>query len=100
MNTMTKINETLIDHLSQLARLEFSNQEKQQIIHDLNRILNYIDQLNELDTSQVEPLIYLTDNQNIWREDEVKESLNKKDALANAPKKDSDYIRVPKIIEN
>jgi len=96
---MKKINEELIDQLAHLARLEFDQQAKQNILNDLNRILDYIDQLNELDTSNIEPLIYLTPNQNILREDEVKEVLKKEDALANAPKKDSDYFRVPKVIQ-
>jgi aspartyl-tRNA(Asn)/glutamyl-tRNA(Gln) amidotransferase subunit C len=96
---MKKINKELIDQLAHLARLEFDQQAKQNILNDLNRILDYIDQLNELDTSNIEPLIYLTPNQNILREDEVKEVLKKEEALANAPKKDSDYFRVPKVIQ-
>jgi len=96
---MKKINEELIDQLAHLARLELDPQAKQNILNDLNRILDYIDQLNELDTSNIEPLIYLTPNQNILREDEIKEVLKKDEALANAPKKDSDYFRVPKVIQ-
>lgn len=95
---MKKINEQLIDQLAHLSRLEFSTEEKQKILNDLNRILDYIDQLNELNTDNVEPLIYLAPNQNILRDDVVNETLKKEDALANAPKKDSDYFRVPKII--
>ncbi|MEW6773713.1 MAG: Asp-tRNA(Asn)/Glu-tRNA(Gln) amidotransferase subunit GatC [Bacteroidota bacterium] len=95
---MKKINEELIDQLAHLSRLEFTAEEKQKILNDLNRILDYIDQLNELNTDNVEPLIYLTPNQNILRDDVVKETLKKENALANAPKKDSDYFRVPKII--
>ncbi len=95
---MKKINEELIDQLAHLSRLEFSTEEKQKTLNDLNRILDYIDQLNELNTDNVEPLIYLAPNQNILRDDVVNETLKKEDALANAPKKDSDYFRVPKII--
>jgi aspartyl-tRNA(Asn)/glutamyl-tRNA(Gln) amidotransferase subunit C len=95
---MTKINEELINQLAHLARLEFNNEEKQRILNDLNRILDYIEQLNEVPTDNVEPLIYLSPNQNILREDEVIETLSKEEALANAPKKDSDYFRVPKVI--
>lgn len=96
---MKKINDELIEQLAHLARLELSPAEKQTILNDLNRILDFIDQLNELDTENTEPLVYLTPNQNVWREDEVIETLKKEDALANAPKKDSDYIRVPKVIQ-
>lgn len=95
---MAKINEQLISQLAHLARLEFQETVKQKILNDLNRILDYIEQLNELDTANVEPLIYLTPNQNILREDIVNENLKKEDALSNAPKKDSDYFRVPKVI--
>lgn len=95
---MPKIDETLIDQIAHLARLEFNVEDKQKIMADLNRILDYIEQLNELDTTSVEPLIYLSPNQTILREDEVHETLDKKTALSNAPKKDSDYIKVPKVI--
>lgn len=96
---MATIDEHLINHLAHLSRLEFASEEKQKIMNDLNRILSYIDQLNELDTSNIEPLIYLSSNQTILREDVVIEDLKKEDALNNAPKKDSDYIRVPKVIQ-
>ncbi|RME15497.1 MAG: Asp-tRNA(Asn)/Glu-tRNA(Gln) amidotransferase subunit GatC [Bacteroidetes bacterium] len=95
---MKKINEELIDQLAHLARLEFHQEEKQKILNDLNRILDYIDTLNELDTDHVEPLVYLSPNQNILREDKVIETMKKEKALNNAPKKDSDYFRVPKVI--
>ncbi len=93
-----KIDEKLINHLAHLSRLELSSSEKEGLIKDLNRILHYIDQLNQLDTSNAEPLVYMSPNQNILRNDEINETLKKEDALSNAPKKDSDYIRVPKII--
>ncbi len=96
---MKKINEELIDQLAHLARLEFSPEEKEKILGDLNRILDYIDKLNELNTDNVEPLIYLTPNKDILREDIVIENMKKEDALKNAPKKDSDYFRVPKVIQ-
>ncbi|MCX7729159.1 MAG: Asp-tRNA(Asn)/Glu-tRNA(Gln) amidotransferase subunit GatC [Bacteroidia bacterium] len=95
---MSKINEQLIDELSHLVRLELNTNEKIKIMKDLNRILDYIEQLNELNTSDIEPLIYLSPNQNVLREDIVNETMKKEDALNNAPKKDSDYIRVPKMI--
>ncbi len=96
---MKKINEELIDQLAHLARLEFSPEEKEKILQDLNRILEYIDQLNELNTDDIEPLIYLSPNKSVTREDKVIETLKKSDALSNAPQKDSDYFRVPKVIQ-
>lgn len=94
-----KIDKELIDKLAHLARLEFNDEQKSKIEQDLNRILNFMESLNELDTSNVEPLIYMTDEQNVFRKDEVKQEVSHEDALKNAPKKDSDYFRVPKVID-
>jgi aspartyl-tRNA(Asn)/glutamyl-tRNA(Gln) amidotransferase subunit C len=93
------IDKELIDKLAHLARLEFNDDQKLKIEQDLNRILNFMESLNELDTSSVEPLIYMTDEQNVFRKDEVKQDISHDDALKNAPKKDSDYFRVPKVID-
>lgn len=95
-----KIDAELIDKLAHLARLEFDDQEKMKIEQDLNRILTFMESLNELDTTSVEPLIYMTEERNVFRKDEVKQDITHDEALKNAPKKDSDYFRVPKVIEN
>lgn len=94
-----KIDIKTVDEVAHLARLEFSNESKTQILNDMNRMLGFIDKLNELDTSNIEPLIYMTDEKNILRNDEPKITLTHKDALKNAPRKDSDYFKVPKVIE-
>ena len=96
---MAKISEETVDKLTTLSRLEFNGKEKEEIINDLNRMLDFVSKLNELDTSNVEPLIYMNDEKNILREDEVKQILSQKEALSNAPKKDSDYFKVPKVVE-
>ncbi len=93
-----KVNETVIDEIAHLARLEFNANEKQQIATDLNRMLGFIDKLNELNTDNVEPLIYLSNEHTILREDEAGSSLSTKEALKNAAKKDSDYFKAPKVI--
>lgn len=93
------IDKELIDKLAHLARLEFNDDQKIKIEHDLNRILNFMESLNELDTTSVEPLIYMTDEKNVFRKDEVNQEISHEEALKNAPKKDSDYFRVPKVIE-
>ncbi len=96
-----KIDIKTVDEVAHLARLEFNNDEaKTEILNDMNRMLAFVDKLNELDTSNVEPLIYMTDEVNVMREDEPKDTLNQKEALKNAPKKDSDYFKVPKVIDN
>ncbi len=96
---MTKISEETVNKLANLARLEFNGKEKEEIINDLNRMLEFVSKLNELDTTNVEPLIYMNDEVNVLREDEVKQTISQKEALSNAPKKDSDYIKVPKVVE-
>lgn len=94
-----QINQQLINKIAHLARLEFNNDEKIRIEQDLNRILSFIETLNEVDTSSVEPLIYMSDEVNVLRKDEVIREISHEEALKNAPKKDSDYFRVPKVIE-
>lgn len=88
-----------VDRLAELARLEFNAEEKDEIIKDLNNILSLIDKLNEINTEGVEPLIYMTDEETPLRKDEVKQEIGQKEALKNAPDKDSDYIRVPKVLD-
>ena len=93
-----KIDIKTVDEVAHLARLEFTDEAKAEIANDMNRMLKFIDKLNELDTEGIEPLIYMTDEFNVMREDIPVETLNQKDALKNAPRKDSDYFKVPKVI--
>ena len=94
-----KIDKELVDKIAHLARLEFNDEQKVKIESDLNRILDFMESLNELDTTNVEPLIYLSEETNVLRKDELKQEISHEDALKNAPKKDSDYFRVPKVID-
>lgn len=94
-----QIDKDTVERLAELAKLEFNGEEKQELITDLNRILTFVDKLNELPTTGVEPLIYLTDEKNVLRKDEVIQEMTHAEALMNAPRKDSDYIRVPKVLE-
>ncbi len=93
------INNEIIERLSELAKLDFDPAEKENIKNDLNRILSYFEKLNEVNTDGVEPLIFMSENVNLLREDEPQQAYTKADALKNAPAKDSDYFRVPKFIE-
>jgi aspartyl-tRNA(Asn)/glutamyl-tRNA(Gln) amidotransferase subunit C len=95
-----KIDIKTVDEVAHLARLEFSEEGKVEILNDMNRMLAFVDKLNEMDTNGIEPLIYMTDEVNVLREDESKDTLTQKQALINAPKKDSDYFKVPKVIDN
>ena len=69
------------------------------MLHTYARILTRKWKLNELNTDNVEPLIYMTDEVNVLREDVVKTDMTQEEALKNAPKKDSDYFKVPKVVE-
>src|SRR5688572_22067787 len=93
-----KIDQTTVDHIAHLARLEFEHEAKTEIIKDMNRMLAFVDKLNELDTDNVEPLIYMSDEVNVLREDDIKHEITREEAMKNAPQKDSDYFRVPKVI--
>jgi aspartyl-tRNA(Asn)/glutamyl-tRNA(Gln) amidotransferase subunit C len=88
-----------IRKLAHLARLEFSEEKEQQMLGDLNKILNWVDKLSELDTENIAPLTHMSAELNVMREDRVQNTVTHEEALLNAPKKDSDYFRVPKVLE-
>lgn len=89
----------LIDKLANLSKLEFNEEEKIQLSEDLSKILNFMEKLNELPTEGVEPLIYINEDVNIYRDDEVNYNITKQEALSNAPLKNEDYIKVPKFVK-
>ena len=92
------VNDELVDKLANLARLEFNVQEKEEIKNDLQQMIGFIDKLNELDTTGVEPLLHMSGNINILREDEVRGTISREDALRNAPLHDEQFFKVPKVI--
>ena len=94
-----KIDSSTVDKLADLAKLEFDAEAKKEIIADLSRVLDFVDKLNELNTDNVEPLVYLTDEKNVLRKDVVIQEISQKEALRNAPQKDSDYFIVPKVLK-
>jgi aspartyl-tRNA(Asn)/glutamyl-tRNA(Gln) amidotransferase subunit C len=94
-----KIDNNLVDRLAELSKLEFEPADKEKIQADLQKILDLVEKLAEVNVEGVEPLIYMTDERNVLRKDEVKDMVSKEDALSNAPQKDSDYFRVPKVIK-
>jgi aspartyl-tRNA(Asn)/glutamyl-tRNA(Gln) amidotransferase subunit C len=87
-----------VDHIATLARLEFSEPEKEHFTHQMNEILTYMEKLNELDTSNVEPLSHVIELNNVFREDVVQPSLPQATALQNAPLADNEHFKVPKVI--
>ncbi len=88
-----------IEHLAQLARLSVSDNEKRLFADQIDSILSYMDKLNELDTGNVEPTSHVISLSNVVREDLPKDSLEREDALRNAPDRTDKFYRVPKIIE-
>lgn len=93
-----KIDDQLIAKLAELAKLEFNESDKIEIQKNLGNILDLVEKLKELDTEGVEPLVYMNENQSVFREDRVHALYQKAELLKNAPNKDSDYIKVPKVI--
>jgi aspartyl-tRNA(Asn)/glutamyl-tRNA(Gln) amidotransferase subunit C len=93
------IDKETVEKVANLARLELAEDEKELMIKDMNKILGFMDKLNEMDTRGVEPLVYMTDEVNNVREDEVKQQITTAEALKNAPKHDNNYILVAKVIE-
>ena len=92
------VDKETIKKIAHLARLEFNEKEADKMSDNFNKILAWMDKLNEINTDKVEPLIHMSEEINVLREDEVNNSLKHEDALFNAPKKDSDYFRVPKFL--
>ncbi len=88
-----------VDTVAALARLYFTDEEKEEMMGILNNILEYFDKLTELDTEDVEPLTHILPVQNVMREDEVKPSYDQETALKNAPKHDRGHFVIPKVIE-
>ncbi len=94
-----KIDHNIVNHIAHLSRLDFTQEENRQIQEELNQIIDFVDQLNQIDTSNVSSLIYMSEERNIFRKDEVFHHISQKEALLNAPEKDSDYFKVSKVIE-
>lgn len=87
-----------VEQVAKLARLEFTEAEKEKFTHQLNDILHYMEKLNELDTSGVEPLSHVIDLSNVFREDVSKPSYDVEEMLKNAPAHDEKFFKVPKVI--
>src|SRR6202012_2190561 len=94
-----KIDSQTVDKIAHLARLELAPDEKQEMIGDMNKVLDFMAKLNEVNTDGIEPLVYMTDEVNVYREDVVKQEITHEEALQNAPKHDENYFLVAKVIE-
>ena len=88
-----------VEYVADLSRIELTEEEKEKFAGQLGKIVEYVEQLNELDVSRVEPMSHAVELQNVQREDAVKPSLTPDEALANAPDRKDGFFRVPKVIE-
>ena len=87
-----------VDHVAALAHLQFSQEEREQLVDQLNAILAYMEKLNTLDTSGVGPTSHVLNLKNVFRSDEIGPSLSQEEALRNAPSSDRGHFTVPKVI--
>ncbi|MCT4665831.1 MAG: Asp-tRNA(Asn)/Glu-tRNA(Gln) amidotransferase subunit GatC [Flavobacteriales bacterium] len=94
-----KVDHNTIAHLERLAKLKFSEEEKGKMLQDFEKIVGFVDQLNELDTTGIDPQVYVNEEFDHYRKDEAEILVSKEEALKNAAKKDSFYIRVPKVLK-
>ena len=92
------VTKTDVEYIAKLARLEFTEEEKEKFTRQFNEILAYMEKLNELDTSNVKPLSHVNELSNVFRNDEVKPGLTPEQALQNAPAKTEKFFKVPKVI--
>ena len=88
-----------VDYVADLARLQLDDDERESLASDMSQILDYMTTLEEVDTSDVEPLEHVIDLEYRLRDDDAKEPLSHEDALKNAPDADTDYFRVPGVLD-
>lgn len=94
-----KLDINSLKKIAHLARLEFDENSAKKMTTDMTQILDWVEKLNEVDTENVEPLITMSSEENVMRKDEVGQHLDHEKGLKNAPQRDSDYFRVPKVME-
>jgi aspartyl-tRNA(Asn)/glutamyl-tRNA(Gln) amidotransferase subunit C len=94
-----EVNDVLIDNLAKLSHLSFNEQEKKEIRTDLQEMISFIEKLKEVNTDGVAPLLHMSSNVNMLREDVVQGSVSREEALKNAPETDGTFFKVPKVIK-
>jgi aspartyl-tRNA(Asn)/glutamyl-tRNA(Gln) amidotransferase subunit C len=95
-----KIDQEQVRKVAKLSRLELTETEIEEFTSQLSAILDYVEKMNELDTTGVEPLAHCLPISNVFRQDRVKESLGTEKTLANAPQRDGEFFKVPKILDD
>lgn len=95
-----KLDDATLDRIAELAKLDFSDPAaRATILKDMERVLDFVAKLEEIDTTGVEPLIFMTEGEDVLRDDVVHQELKKEDAMRNSPVKDSDYFKVPRVVD-
>jgi aspartyl-tRNA(Asn)/glutamyl-tRNA(Gln) amidotransferase subunit C len=94
-----QVDDALIDKLSRLAMLKFDKAEKEELKSDLQKMIGFVDKLKELDTTGIAPLLHMSGNVNVLREDTPGNMLSREEALSNAPLHDDHFFKVPKVIK-
>ena len=94
-----EVNDALVDKLANLARLRFDTVEKEAIKNDLQKMISFVEKLNELDTTGVKPLLHMSDQVNVLRADVVSGSITREEGLKNAAMHDEQFFKVPKVIK-
>lgn len=93
------IDKSTVERIAELSKLKFESSEQDAILQDMNRMLDFVEKLSEVDTEGVEPLVYMLDEKPTVRLDKVVQSTSQAEALKNAPDADSDYMKVPKVMK-
>lgn len=93
-----EVTDAMVDKLAHLSRLQFDETEKKEIKNDLQRMIGFVEKLNELNLDGVEPMLFMSEEVNVLRDDEVKGSVSRSAALKNAPGHDDQFFKVPKVI--
>ena len=94
-----QVNDALIDKLSKLSMLQFTEEEREEIKADLQKMIGFVDKLKELDTTGVEPLLHMSHSTQVLREDIPGNMISREEALKNAPATDGVFFKVPKVIK-
>ncbi len=95
-----KIDQAQVRKVAKLSRLELTEAEVEEFTGQLSAILDYVEKMNELDTDNIEPLAHCLPISNVFRQDRVKESLGTEKTLGNAPQRDGEFFKVPKILDD
>ena len=99
-NNYMEVTDEMVANLASLSRLSFNETEKEEIKKDLQRMISFVDKLKGLDTTGIEPLLHMSEMTNVYRQDLVGGSMDRAEALKNAPKADDQFFKVPKVIRN